>query len=134
LPQRPFSAHVVLLIAIAAIISLATLTTWVLHPKVAQAATFTVTNTNDAGAGSLRQAILDANANPRLDNINFSIPGAGPHTIQPLSASPTITDPAIIDGYTQAGASPNTNGPGYGLNTVLMIELDGTNAGAIPAA
>jgi len=28
------------------------------------AATFTVTNTNDSGAGSLRQAILDANANP----------------------------------------------------------------------
>jgi hypothetical protein len=28
------------------------------------AATFTVTSTSDSGAGSLRQAILDANANP----------------------------------------------------------------------
>ena len=40
-----------------------------------------------------------------------------------------IIDPVIIDGYTQPGATPNTNGPGEGLNTVLKIELDGTNAG-----
>lgn len=36
-------------------------------------ATFTVTNTNDSGAGSLRQAILDANATPGLDSIVFNI-------------------------------------------------------------
>ncbi len=35
--------------------------------QLAHAATFTVTKTNDSGAGSLRQAILDANANPGLD-------------------------------------------------------------------
>ena len=35
------------------------------------AATFTVTNTNDSGAGSLRQAILDANTNNENDTINF---------------------------------------------------------------
>ena len=34
----------------------------------------------------------------------------------------------IIDGFTQPGASPNTNATG-GLNTVLMIELNGSNAG-----
>ena len=94
------------------------------------AATFTVINTNDSGPGSLRQAILDANANAGADTIDFNIPGPGPHTIQPLSALPNITDPVIIDGYTQPGASPNTNGPGLGLNTVLKIELDGSNAGA----
>lgn len=96
-----------------------------------KAATFTVTNTSDSGAGSLREAILDANANAGADTIEFSIPGVGPHTIQPTSALPTITDPVIIDGYTQPGASPNTNPTGTGLNTVLMIELDGTNAGAL---
>ncbi|WP_342347566.1 DUF4347 domain-containing protein [uncultured Nitrospira sp.] len=32
-------------------------------------ATFTVTNTNDSGAGSLRQAIIDANAAPGTDTI-----------------------------------------------------------------
>ena len=35
-------------------------------------ATFTVINTNDAGAGSLRQAIIDANAAPGADTIDFS--------------------------------------------------------------
>lgn len=33
----------------------------------AQAATFTVTSTADSGPGSLRQAILDANATPDAD-------------------------------------------------------------------
>ena len=37
-----------------------------------QAATLTVTNTNDSGSGTLRQAILDANANAGVaDTINF---------------------------------------------------------------
>ncbi|RYX81417.1 hypothetical protein EON83_24150 [bacterium] len=38
----------------------------------ANAATFTVSNTNDSGAGSLRQAVLDANATPGADNILFA--------------------------------------------------------------
>lgn len=33
-----------------------------------------------------------------------------------------------IDGYTQPGASPNTNGPGLGSNATLKIELSGVNA------
>ena len=35
-------------------------------------APFSVTNTNDSGAGSLRQAVLDANAAPGADTIEFS--------------------------------------------------------------
>lgn len=38
----------------------------------AQAATFTVTNINDAGAGSLRQAITAANNSPEDDVVQFS--------------------------------------------------------------
>lgn len=34
--------------------------------------TFTVTNANDSGAGSLRQAMNDANANPGVDTIRFN--------------------------------------------------------------
>jgi hypothetical protein len=45
---------------------------------------FTVTNTNDSGAGSLRQAILDTNTDTGLNTIMFQIPGAGPHTIELL--------------------------------------------------
>ena len=82
------------------------------------AASFTVTNTNDSGIGSLRQAILDANGNVGFDTIDFNIPGVGPHTIQPLSALPTITDPVAIDGATQ---------PGFAGTPV--IELDGSFAG-----
>lgn len=46
-----------------------------LTPAAADAATFTVTNTNDAGAGSLRGAIASANAAAGADEIKFS--GAG---------------------------------------------------------
>lgn len=87
---------------------------------------FVVTNTNDSGAGSLRQAIADANASPGLDFIKFNIPGAGVQTISPLSQLPTITDPVVINGYTQPGSSVNT--ADEGSDAVLLIELDGSNA------
>jgi len=93
----------------------------------ANAATFTVTNTDDDGPGSLRQAILDAEANAGPDTIAFNIPGAGVHTITPLSLLPIISSPTMLDGYTQPGSSPNTNATG-GLNSVLQIEIDGTSA------
>ncbi len=93
------------------------------------ATTFTVTNTDDSGAGSLRQAILDANANPGADVIAFSIVGSGVHTITPADELPTIADAVTIDGYTQPGASPNTQSPDQGTNAVLRIEIDGTTSG-----
>jgi hypothetical protein len=91
------------------------------------AATFTVTNIGDSGPGSLRQAILDANAASDADTIVFAIPGPGVHTITPASLLPSIGRPVLIDGYTQPGSSPNTNATGE-LNTVLQIEIDGTAA------
>ncbi len=66
--------------------------------------TFTVTNTNDSGLGSLRQVLLNANAHPGPDTIDFKIPGPGPHVIQPYSELPTLTDSGTtIDGTTQPG-------------------------------
>ena len=100
--------------------------------SAASAATFTVTNNAPSDSGSLRQAILAANATPGPDEIVFAIPGAGVHTIALASPLPAITDPVIIDGYTQPGSSPNTKPVGEGLNTVLMIEIDGTGAGSSP--
>ncbi|MBL7950886.1 MAG: HYR domain-containing protein, partial [Flavobacteriales bacterium] len=90
-----------------------------------QAANFTVTSTNDAGAGSLRTAIISANGTAGADTIRFNIAGAGVRTITLASALPTITGQVLIDGYTQPGASVNTIGPGS--NAVLRIELNGNN-------
>ncbi len=65
-----------------------------------------VTNANDNGVGSLRYALEYANSNVDVkDTITFNIPGTGPFTIQVLSSLPSITDPVVIDGYTQPGAS-----------------------------
>ncbi len=90
------------------------------------AAIYTVTNTNDSGTGSLRQAILDNNSNAGPNNINFNIPGSGPHRIQPLTELDPITTPVDINGYTQPGTSVNTATDGS-TNAVLLIELNGSN-------
>ena len=65
-------------------------------------ATYTVTNTNNSGAGSLRQAIIDANNNAGADTINFSI-SSGVQTITITSLLPSITGQVTIDGTTQTG-------------------------------
>ncbi len=80
--------------------------------------TYLVTNTNDSGSGSLRQAILDSNGNPGSNTIDFSI-GSGVQTISPTSALPTITVPVVLDGTSQ---------PGY--SGTPLIELDGSHAGS----
>ena len=101
--------------------------------------TFWVTNTDDnggvnpapgAGTGTLRQAIIDTNADSTstaLDTIDFNIPGTGVQTIQPLSELPAVTHPVVIDGYSQPGSKPNDLAAGD--DAVLSIELDGSNAG-----
>ncbi len=111
----------------------------------------TVTTTADSGPGSLRQAILDANAQAGEQTIGFAItvPEVGPKVISLASPLPNIADPVTIDGTTQAGyvASPNTpivvvdgtslvesNGltfaPGAGGSTVRALSL--TNFGTGP--
>lgn len=65
------------------------------EPAAALASTiFPVTNINDSGAGSLRQAILDANANAGADVINVTAVG----TINLLSTLPVIDDDVTILG------------------------------------
>ena len=69
-------------------------------------ATFTVNTTADSGPGSLRQAIIAANANGMgIDTIAFNIAGAGPHTIVVNSELPQIITPMVIDGALQPGYS-----------------------------
>jgi CSLREA domain-containing protein len=135
-------------------LSVVVLIALVLTAKPAPAATFTVNSTADTGdstpdgtcdsdptAGvvcTLREAMQEANANnndPTVDDINFAIPGAGPHTISPGSDLPAIVDPVTIDGYTQGDGTTGDpsddateNTLAVGNNAVLKIELDGTNA------
>jgi hypothetical protein len=74
-------------------------------------ATFTVTNTNDAGAGSLRQAIVDANASAAADTIVFQAGLTG--TIN-LTTTDGNTDPSALD----IADAVTITGPGAGLITV----------------
>ncbi len=95
--------------------------------------TFIVTITEDAGPGSFRQCLLDANTHIGADTIIFNIPTTdskydavgGSWKIEPLSALPGLTDDSTtLDGTIQAvysGGDPNPLGP--------EIELAGTNAG-----
>jgi hypothetical protein len=95
-------------------------------PARAASSTFIVTTTNDVGAGSLRQAILDANANPGADSIRFAIAGSGIHVITVASALPTISDPVSIDARTQPGwtSSPlievDQPAPTFSVNTMSV--------------
>ncbi len=95
----------------------------------APAATFVVATTANSGTGSLRTAINSANATVGADVIEFDIAGAGPHTITPLTALPTITDAVVIDGYSQTDAVPNS--AREGSNARIQIRIDGISlAGA----
>ena len=82
--------------------------------------TFAVTSAADAGPGTLRQAIADANAQAGADSVSFAI-GSGVQVIRLLSPLPAVAagQPLSIDGTTQpvTGTSPR-------------IVLDGTSAGA----
>ncbi|HYE14886.1 MAG TPA: Calx-beta domain-containing protein, partial [Pyrinomonadaceae bacterium] len=85
--------------------------------------TLVVTSTNDHGAGSLRQAILDANSMAGADRITFNIPGSGVRTISPVSPLPEITGTVELDATTQ---------PGFAGTPV--VELSGAQAGGGGAA
>ena len=117
---------------------------WLAQQVQAASQTYIVTTTADGGVGSLRQAILDSNANistPASPNkITFNIPNADPaspavQTISLQSELPQITQPVQIDGTTQAGASCGTlvptdaNGVISPNNTPhkLMVEVTTVN-------
>lgn len=88
-----------------------------------------VTNTNDGGAGSLRQAIFNANNTAGANTIQFNIPGGcGPQVIKIDSNFDTITGDTKIEGFTQTGASRNDSAGGN--NAVICVILESHNAAA----
>lgn len=113
------------LLSILAVLALVAVSLVASQGSVSALTTFVVNSTDDVDDGacnvthcSLREAIDAANASAGTDNIAFDIPGVGPHTVQPGSALPAITDPVVLDGTSQ---------PGYAGTPI--VELDGTNAG-----
>jgi LPXTG-site transpeptidase (sortase) family protein len=83
--SRPFNVLVILALFLSLLGSAVTVTP-------ARAASFTVTNANDSGAGSLRQAILDANATGGTIDFNAD------YTITLVSQLPDITSNITITG------------------------------------
>src|SRR5207247_9148203 len=88
---------------------------------------------------TLRAAIDEATTLAGMDTINFNIPAGSAGcvgatnpvcTITPATAFTSINAQVTINGYTQPGASANTNPIASGSNAVLKIELNGTSAGA----
>ncbi|HXI91908.1 MAG TPA: C25 family cysteine peptidase [Blastocatellia bacterium] len=119
--KRPHLTYVMLLTVAIIVIAES------LSIKRVSAITFTVTTTADNGsnasptAGSLRKAILDSNGGLFVDTISFAIPGGGVHTITPPTPLPAITDPVLINGWSQGGA---------GYTGPPLIEISGASAGA----
>ncbi len=82
---------------------------------------YVVTNTEDSGPGSLRQAIRDANASPGASEIRFLILERGPlHAIELGTPLPEITEPVSILGSTQPTFVEGSE----------LIRLEGSRIGA----
>jgi uncharacterized repeat protein (TIGR01451 family) len=80
---------------------------------------YVVTNTDDAGANSLRWAIQQVNSESTSHTIQFDIATSGVQTIQLMSPLPTVVNSVLIDGTTE---------PGY-QGTPLIV-IDGSKAGS----
>ena len=68
-----------------------------------KATRYTVTNTNDSGPGSLREALEFSYTTKAKDSIFFNITGQGPHVINIPTPLPDISKNILIDGSTQPG-------------------------------
>jgi hypothetical protein len=97
--------------------------------------TMLVTSSNDSGAGSLRQAIIGANATATPKQIRFQIPGACPSVIVLQSALPDITVPLQILGHTQPGSAPNQAQGGFDATLCVVLHGAGSlNGLRVPSA
>ena len=94
------------------------------------------TNADGRPECTLRAAITEANAAAGVDHIAFAIPTTDPghsggvFTVAPASPLAAITSALTVDAATQFGASPNTAAAPNGLDGTLVVELDGSGAGA----
>jgi hypothetical protein len=99
--------------------------------------------TCDDGTGSctsraaLEETNALANASAGPDEIHFDISGSGPHTIQPQSALPDVTDPVVVDGSTEPDFSGDPvvaiDGSGLGTGTNLLNLETGSDGSSVLA-
>jgi hypothetical protein len=85
---------------------------------------YTVTNTSASGAGSLADAVAQANLDPGYNTIKFNIGGACPHRIV-LAAGLSLQGSTLIDGWSQSGNVKNSDDIGW--NAAPCILLDGND-------
>jgi hypothetical protein len=83
---------------------------------------YSVITTADSGVGSLRNAIIQANASPNPATITFNIPGACPRVIALASVLPQITSPIIINGTTQPGSRVNTDADIFDADLCVLVK------------
>jgi hypothetical protein len=94
----------------------------------------TVLNTNDSGAGSLRQALLDAENLPGTTHTIYFQLSAGPQVISPSTPLPVMTDPiiAVVDASQNVTVSSPAGGGAnsYSAFTKMgagLLTLSGAN-------
>lgn len=149
--QNPTSLIKLALLSVLFILALTTLL--IFSPQANAATTITVNSTADDtdndGECTFREAIIASNtdtasgvaageclAGSGSDTIEFNISGAADftnggqngYTISPTSQLPAITQTVTINGYSQPGSSANTATSPLPLDTVLLIQIDGTSA------
>ncbi|MEH2264703.1 Calx-beta domain-containing protein [Nostoc sp.] len=93
--------------------------------------TYIVTNTNDSGAGSLRQAILNANSDAGIETIIFDTNGifgdATPDTITLTSGQLTVSEGVIIQGTGANKLIISGNNASRIFNASASLSIDGLN-------
>jgi len=108
-----------------------------LFSSLALSATFSVTNTNADGPGSLRQAILDANATagpPHVIEFDDALTGSinpigGVSDLPTLAVSMSIIGPGPDEATIDLGQhGPLTVGPGASAVTIAALSLTGGTA------
>lgn len=90
--------------------------------SLAMANIYTVSNSNDTGAGSLRQAITDANGSAGRDTIIFD----NDYTIAPSTILPTLTEQLVIDA-SSGSRTITLDGPGSGGSAYDGIVIQTTS-------
>jgi predicted outer membrane repeat protein len=95
------------------------------------ATTYIVTNTNDNGTGSLRQAIINANNDPGIETIIFDQTGifgdAIPDTIILTSGELSVSKGVIIQGTGANKLAISGNNASHVFNASASLSIDGLN-------